>query len=242
MPPAPAKFRAMPSRRRPWPEPSTRKSSALLDAEKILASGQADDAEFLRRVYLDITGKIPPPEKAAAFLDSKDPDKRAKLIDELLASKEYGLHFADLWCDRINVKDMPIYREPFIDWMSESLNQGRGWDEVVLDLLTAEGKFNFITRGNRLGSTDPQALFILLNTEEGQGKGPNPAWLAAESGRLFLGVQLQCAECHDHPFTTSWKQTDFWGLAAFFGQLRAERPGGKAGCTGKRRRRRRTSR
>jgi len=65
---------------------------------------------------------------------------------------------------------------------------------------------------------------VLLNTEEGQGKGPNPAWLAGESGRLFLGVQLQCAECHNHPFTDSWKQTDFWGLAAFFSGLKSDRP------------------
>jgi hypothetical protein len=195
----------------------------VLDAEKIRPSDQADDAEFLRRVHVDITGRIPSPEKVLAFLDSKDPDKRSKLIDELLASKEYGLHCADLWCDRLNVKDLPIYREPFIAWMQGSLNQSRGWDEVVQDLLTAEGKFNFITRGKRLASTDPQALFILLNTEEGMGKGPNPAWLAAESGRLFLGVQIQCAECHNHPFTDSWKQTDFWGLAAFFSQLRTEK-------------------
>lgn len=195
----------------------------VLEADKIRPSGPADDAEFLRRVCLDITGRIPTPEKAMAFLDSKAPDKRPRLIDELLASKEYGLHFADLWCDRIDIKDLPIYREPFLGWMADSLNLGRGWDEVVLDLLTAEGGFNFITRGKRLGSTEPQALFLLLNTEEGQGKGPNPAWLAAESARLFLGVQLQCAECHNHPFTDSWKQTDFWGLAAFFGQLRAER-------------------
>lgn len=195
----------------------------VLDADKVRASGQADDAEFLRRVYLDLHGRIPTPEKAAAFLDSKEPDKRSKLIDELLAGKEYGLHFADLWCDRIAVKDMPIYREPFISWMADSLNQDRGWDQVVFDLMTAEGQFNFITRGKRLGSTDPQALFILLNTEEGMGKGPNPAWLAAESGRLFLGVQIQCAECHNHPFTKTWKQTDFWGMAAFFGQLRSER-------------------
>jgi hypothetical protein len=196
---------------------------ALLTAEKVPASPMCDDAEFVRRVYLDIIGVIPPADKATAFLDSRDPAKRAKLIDELLRSPQYGLHFADLWCDRINVKDMPVYREPFIEWMADSLNQGSGWDEIVFDLTTAEGRFNFITRGRRLGSADPQALFILLNTEEGMGKGPNPAWLAAESGRLFLGVQLQCAECHNHPFTPEWEQTDFWGMAAFFGQLRSER-------------------
>jgi uncharacterized protein DUF1553/uncharacterized protein DUF1549 len=196
---------------------------ASLAADKIPPSPLGDDAEFLRRVYLDIAGVIPPADKAATFLGSTDPQKRAKLIDELLAGEDYGQHFADLWCDRINMKDLPIYREPFVGWLAECFNAGRGWDEIVYDLLTAEGSFNFITRGKRLGSVDPQALFVLLNTEEGQGKGPNPAWLAAESGRLFLGVQIQCAECHDHPFTESWKQTDFWGLAAFFGQLRSER-------------------
>jgi hypothetical protein len=196
---------------------------ARLTAEKIQASPRCDDAEFIRRVYLDITGVIPPPDKVVAFLSDTAADKRARLIDELLASPRYGWHFADEWCDRINVKDLPIYREPFIAWMSDSLNANRGWDEIAYDLLTAGGQFSFVTRGRRLSSSEPQALFVLMNTEEGQGKGPNPAWLAAESGRLLLGVQLQCAECHDHPFTDSWKQTDFWGLAALFGQLRSER-------------------
>jgi hypothetical protein len=200
-----------------------RQINGALAAAEISAAPPADDAEFLRRVFVDITGVIPPSDLAAAFLASDDPHKRAKLIDELLASPNYGRHLADLWCDRINVKDLPIYREPFTDWLAECLNAGRGWDEIVFDLLTAEGGFNFVTRGRRLGCTDPPALFVLVNTEEGMGKGPNPAWLAAESGRLFLGVQIQCAECHDHPFTESWKQTDFWGLAAFFGQFKSER-------------------
>jgi len=194
-----------------------------LAAANITSSPQCDDAEFIRRVYLDIAGVIPSADVTATFLGNDDAHKRAKLIDELLAGETYGQHFADLWCDRINIKDLPIYREPFTDWLAACLNAGGGWDEIVFDLLTAEGGFNFVTRGKRLGSTDPQALFVLLNTEEGMGKGPNPAWLAAESGRLFLGVQIQCAECHDHPFTESWKQTDFWGLAAFFSHLKSER-------------------
>jgi hypothetical protein len=193
---------------------------AQLAAAKIPASPASDDAEFIRRVYLDITGLIPPAEKVAAFLESDRSDKRAKLIDELLASPRYGWHFGDVWCDRIAVKDIPIYREPFIDWMADSINQGRGWSDVVFDLLTAEGKFGLLTRGSRLRPEDPAGLLMVLNTEAGAPPKPNPAWLAAESGRLFLGVQLQCAECHDHPFTPAWKQTDFWGLAAFFGQFR----------------------
>ena len=72
-----------------------------LDARKLPASGRADDAEFLRRVYLDIHGVIPPADKVVAFLDSKDPNKRAKLIDELLASPHYGRHLADIWANRL---------------------------------------------------------------------------------------------------------------------------------------------
>src|SRR6185369_6176240 len=105
------------------------------------------------------------------------------------------------------------------------LNEGRGWDEIVYDLLTADGGFRMAGRGNRMTSEDPRAFFILVNTEGSNAlpAEPRPQWLAAESGKLFLGAQLQCAECHDHPFTQSWKQTDFWGLAAFFGQLKIEK-------------------
>lgn len=192
-----------------------------LAAARIPTSPRSDDAEFIRRVYLDITGVIPPGDAVATFLDSREPDKRVKLIDELLASPQYGWHFADLWCDRINLKDMPIHREPFIQWLSETLNHGRGWNEVAYDLMTAEGKFKLLTRGKRLQSDDPRGLLMVLSTESKPFPKPSPASLAAETGRLFLGVQIQCAECHDHPFSPAWKQTDFWGLAAFFSQFLA---------------------
>src|SRR5947209_1579688 len=77
-----------------------------LDAEKLKPSPLADDAEFMRRVYLDITGKIPTPEKARAFLDSTEPDKRAKLIDELLAGSDYGRHFGIIWRTMLYKRDV----------------------------------------------------------------------------------------------------------------------------------------
>jgi hypothetical protein len=195
---------------------------ASLKAKNLSPAPLCDDAEFLRRAYVDIAGVIPTTEAAAGFLDSPASDKRAKLIEELLAGADYGRHFADLWCDRINMKDLPVDREPFINWLAACFNANRGWNEMVMEMLTAEGQFHVITRGRRLGSVDPRALLVLLNTEDGVGKGPNPAWLAGESGRLFLGVQIQCAECHDHPFTETWKQTDFWGFAAFFSRLESQ--------------------
>src|SRR5262249_24289099 len=156
--------------------------------------------------------RIPSLEKAVAFLDSKEPDKRSRLIDELLASPQFGGYLAELWCERIVSRDLPVEKEPVIRWLADGLNQGRGWDAAAIHLLTAEGTFRVPGRGNRGSANDPLAFFLLVNTEGSNAMPaePRPQSLAAESAKLFLGTQLQCAECHDHPFTT-WKQTDFWG-------------------------------
>jgi hypothetical protein len=177
-----------------------------LSVDGIPVSPPCDDAEFIRRVYLDITGVIPTPDKLVAFLDNRDPDNRARLLDELLSSSEYGLHFGDQWCERIGSRDLPMEKQPFILWMADSLNQGRSWNDVVFNLLTA---VFLAARSRRMSSEDPEAFFVLVNTESAGNKtGPRPEWLAAESARLFLGVQIQCAECHDHPFTSEFKQRE----------------------------------
>jgi hypothetical protein len=184
-----------------------------LDKAKIPASPRADDAEFLRRVHLDITGRIPTYEQTTSFLASKDIDKRAKLIDELLSRPEYGLHFATLWRDRIvdrapdNNQARQGYSWEFISWMADGFNKERGWNDIVTGILTAEGE----------AKTTPQTTFILANRMNGF---PRPADLASTTGRLFMGIQLRCAQCHDHPYVDAWKQDDFWGVAAFFAQLR----------------------
>jgi hypothetical protein len=195
-----------------------------LASEALQPSPQCDDVEFVRRAYLDLTGVIPTAEEAAAFLENRAADKRARLVETLLASPRYGFHFADVWCERIVSRDVCVEKEPFVAWLMEGFNNNRGWDELVFQMLTAGGSFNIATRGRRMASSEPQALFMLVNTE-GSNATPakaRPEWLAAESAKLFLGVQLQCAECHDHPFA-DWKQSDFWALAAFFGQVRVER-------------------
>jgi hypothetical protein len=184
-----------------------------LDRAKIPASPPADDAEFLRRVYLDLTGRIPTYEQATAYLDSKDPSKRAKLIDDLLGRPEYGLHFATIWRDLIvdrtaeNSQARQQYSWDLIVWMAEGFNKGRGWNEIVADLITAEGE----------ARTNPATTFLLANR---MNNFPRPADLVGSMGRLFLGMQLRCSQCHDHPYVQEWKQDDFWGLAAFFSQVR----------------------
>ncbi len=195
------------------PQTVARAIDRLLDKRlaeaKIPASPPADDAEFLRRVSIDLTGRIPTLERARAFLESSDPDKRSQVIEELLASREHGLHFATLWRNLIAPSN-PVKGKPapdrFTPWLAEQFQRNRGWDQIVSDLLTAEGDLG----------RDVQTTFILANSESFQ---PQANLLAGSTARFFLGVQVRCAECHDHPFA-EWKQSDFWGLAAFFGRLR----------------------
>ena len=171
---------------------------AKLAHEKVAPAGPADDAEFLRRAFLDIAGIIPTAERAAAFLDSKDPAKQAKLIDELLELPEYARAAGGLWAGLITTEE-PTLKPKFEPWLTEQFHKNRPWDAVVRDLIVAEGM-------------GPETTFVVAN---GENKKPVPEKLAGATARLFLGMQLQCAECHNHPFT-EWKQTDFWAIAAFY--------------------------
>ena len=186
-----------------------------LTKSAIPASPPASDAEFLRRASLDIIGRIPTAEEAAEFLGSTDPQKRAKYIDALLASPGYGWHFATIWRELIQPHDnaMKGGRDDFTPWLADQFNANRGWNQIATDMLTVDGKIREL----------PQAGFIVANSESFE---PQPNMLADATGRLFWGVQLRCAECHDHPFA-HWKQTDFWSTAAFFSKLRKGYSDGK---------------
>src|SRR5262249_34692982 len=116
--------------------------AARLTAEKVPASPRADDAEFMRRVYLDLTGVIPTAEQAASFLDSKDPNKRRKLIDQLLDSPKFGRHMADIWQELLltrNSDNRRLQPAPLVKWLEESFNANKPWDQFVTELLTASG-------------------------------------------------------------------------------------------------------
>jgi hypothetical protein len=186
---------------------------AKLAEARIPASPAADDAEFLRRVYLDITGRIPTCDQAVAFLDDNSADKRAKLIDELLNRPEYGLHLATIWRDLMIDRSSDMngvrsnYSWEFVTWLARQLNDDRGWNEIVTDMLVAEGE----------AKTNPATTLILANR---MNDFPRPEILIGSVGKLFLGIQIGCAQCHDHPYVNEWHQDDFWGLAAFFSQLR----------------------
>src|SRR5262249_20256158 len=146
--------------------------------------------------------------------DSQDPYKRSRLIDELLASSNYGQHFANVWCDLIVKHDFDnnknLKTEAFVSWLAEQFNQDKAWDKIVTALLTADGK----------EEQNPATFFLLANQDNNQ---PAPSKLVGATGNLFMGIQIQCAECHVHPFNDKWKPDDFWGMAAFFGHTRAKR-------------------
>jgi chemotaxis protein histidine kinase CheA len=182
---------------------------ARLKAANIAASPSADDAEFLRRVTLDISGAIPAYEDVVAFLDDTNPNKRSALIDRLLGDATYGRNFSQRFCTvttENGTSTLQQGRDYFNNWLAESLQLNRRWDRIVTDMLAADG----------FGYQQPGALFTVAYRMNEQ---PDPALLVGAAGDFFLGLQIKCAQCHDHPFH-EWTQNEFWGMAAMFGRVR----------------------
>lgn len=164
----------------------------------------SDDAEFLRRVSLDLIGTLPTVEEARAFLKSTSPDKRTELIDALLQRPEYADYWALKWSDLLRIHRRALGEKglaSFNGWLREALRNNRPFNHVVTELLTAQG--NLFTSG-------PVAFYFVDQT---------PAELAETTAQIFLGVRMQCAKCHHHPFEV-WSQDDYYGLAAFFSRIK----------------------
>ena len=183
-----------------------------LASAKLKVVPRGDDAEFLRRVYVDVTGRVPTAEQAVTFLDSKDQDKRAKLIDTLLATPQYGEQLGRTWRDWICPPELPSdgnggaqphqQAQNFGKWMGERFTAGDSWDKITREIITVDGEIG----------KKPQVIFFGL---VGEGGRPTADGSARAVGSLFMGVQLQCAQCHDDPYR-SWAQQEHWALAAFF--------------------------
>lgn len=185
-------------------------SASLIDEliEKNLAkhglSPHADstDAQFVRRIYLDITGTIPTAKETRTFLNSTSPTKRERLIDQLLNSPGYASHQFNYWTDLLRIVDKSdnnTYIRPFGDWLKQSLRNNVPYDEMVREMLAAEGRI----------SDHPAVGYTL--------RDPNmPLDHLDNTVRIFLGTRIGCAQCHDHPFDR-WTQREFFQLAAFVG-------------------------
>ena len=176
-----------------------------LDNDGLRPAESADDAEFLRRVYLDLQGVVPTREQSDAFLSDSHPDKRARLVDALLASARYGEYLADVWQGYLMsplTDDRWSRADRLRQWLATQFNTRR-WDEVASALLTAAGKMQ----------EEPAVTYLI------EGRHPRGvADLTDLTSRYFLGVRLNCAQCHDHP-VVDWRREDFWGMAAFFAQV-----------------------
>lgn len=181
----------------------------ILAASEEKSFGSTDDATFLRRLSLDLIGRPPSVSEITRFGLDPSPNKRRVAVDRLLESPQYATNWSQYWRDTIfrratNVRSN-LVRPAFESWMAECLSENRSWDTIVTDLLTATGAVN------QDGRT------ALIFAHEGQAEE-----IAAEASRLFLGIQMQCANCHDHPWD-SWKRDQFHELVAFFPRISVRR-------------------
>ncbi|MEQ8789271.1 MAG: DUF1549 domain-containing protein [Pirellulaceae bacterium] len=195
------------------PQSIAERIDALIDARLssagIPASPPASDAEFLRRLTIDITGAAPKYDDVLALLDDAKPGNRAKLLNRLLADEGYGRNFAQRFCTLTTENGTSTLQQGqdyFNEWLAESLQLNRRWDRIATDMLSADGQ----------GYQQPGVLFTVAYRMNEQ---PDSALLVAAAGDYFLGLQIKCAQCHDHPFH-EWSQEEFWGLAAMFGRVR----------------------
>jgi hypothetical protein len=178
-------------------------------AAAIEPSPLCSDMTFLRRAYLDLTGVVPQVSQVREFLSQPASDKRARLIDVLLQSPAHATHLATTWRNAMlpgGVEAESIDNVIGLqNWLRGQFVENMRYDRVVADLLVATGG----------GQAGPALFFTALELK--------PEKLAANTARIFLGLQIECAECHDHPFDR-WQQEDFWGYAAFFARLQQPAP------------------
>ncbi|MDF1699676.1 MAG: DUF1549 and DUF1553 domain-containing protein [Planctomycetota bacterium] len=194
---------------------------ARLAEEGVKPAARSSDSEFLRRLYLDLLGTVPTPDEVATFTADASEDKRAAKIEELLKSDSYDEHQASFWFRTLTGLSVHQRRQRegqggryvtgeggkrFHEWLSTQVAANRPYNEMVQDLISASG------RTDENGATGYIARW--------ESNANNTAGAVA---RHFLGVQIQCAQCHDHIYEPDWKQSDFRGMAAFFATTRVQR-------------------
>jgi hypothetical protein len=195
-------------------KPATKKFAPLtsLDFDRMLGIGKAsdlklvDDVRFFRRVSLDLVGRQPTLDEYRAFVKDASPDRREQTVERLLASPDFGKNWGNYWSDVIGMRQPEpqltfLNYGPFRGWLAEQFNKGAGWDESVFRMVTAVGKVGDGAQGTFVGFH--------------QGEGNR---IAGEMSRVFMGVRIACAECHDHPFVDMPQET-FHGMAAFFARV-----------------------
>jgi hypothetical protein len=194
----------------PWQPPAMQANNEIdmlvqqkLTKLRIVPAPLCDDTTFVRRVFLDVIGQLPTVTEVREFLADETLDKRARLVEQLLQRPEFPEVWAMTWAevlriesDQLQVKGVHV----FTRWLRESLRDGVPIDEVVRRMITASGSAYAV----------PEANYWVTAT--------SPKVLAENAAQTFLGIRLQCAQCHNHPFER-WRMDDYYGFAAFFGQV-----------------------
>jgi hypothetical protein len=191
------------------------KINAILDdlwqSQQLNAAPPADDEELLRRVYLDLAGRTPSVHEIRTYLADKSSQRYEQLVDRLLQSKDHASHLATIWRTFLIPEGVDLTAfggvDAFDKWLADEFGKNAPYDGVVRSLLQA---------GGRLSRSGPLLFYSAAKLD--------PDVLAARSARVFLGMRLECAQCHNHPFEP-WSQEEFWNLAAFFAQI--SRPQGE---------------
>jgi hypothetical protein len=186
---------------------------AKLRKLNVTPSDLCDDADFLRRVYLDVIGTLPTAAEARRFLAERRPDRRSRLVDALLERPEYADFWALQWADLLRVDRAELghkHAYAYYRWLRDGFAANKPLDRFARELVTAEGP---------LGECGPANFYKVV------GK---PGAEASTLAQTLLGVRLACAECHHHPYDR-WSQTDYYGMAAFFTGVGVRgTPGGEA--------------
>jgi hypothetical protein len=195
-----------------------------LRGDKVQPAPLADDAEYLRRVCLDLIGRIPSVAETRTFLADPAPDKRRRLVQKLLKSSEFVDHFTNVWRDLLLPEanaDLQLQGQlnGFNDWLRKQIAGNAGYDRLVRELLTTPFSSPRLRPGRMAPrpqqTNEPSALAFYL------AKDVKPENLASSTARIFLGVRLDCAQCHDHP-SGLWTRQQFWSYAAFFAGLQRD--------------------
>ncbi len=177
---------------------------------QILPSEVCTDEEFIRRVHLDVVGALPRSEDVRAFLADTDPQKRAKLVDRLLDTQEFADYWGLMWGDLLranNKKITPAGVHKFRRWIVASIRDNKPYDQFVAELLTSQGS----TYDNPAANYFRTAADMEDCTET--------------TAQLFLGIRIQCAKCHNHPFER-WTQDNYYGIGAFFNRIQRKTTAG----------------
>ncbi|HQR06241.1 MAG TPA: DUF1549 domain-containing protein [Gemmatales bacterium] len=194
----------------------------LQSQEGLKYTARTTDEQFVRRVYLDLAGKLPEPTDIKQFIADKSAGKRSELINRLLASDDFNKHWAkylrDVVATRATEQRSKINEPKFEAWLAESIRKNEPWSKMVNEMITSTGEIRYAGGDSKKSDSEVGAGHFLL-THLGADANIERA---ADTARVFMGIQIQCAQCHDHP-NDIWKREQFHELVAFYARTK-DRP------------------